>query len=312
MGYGSFLSVLLHVCIFALAVLGLPRLFDPEPVEMGAVAVEIASLSELEAPPPARPEPAEPEPAAAEPPPPPPAAKAAPPPPPAPPSPEPEPALAIPEPRPVPPEAVPAPAPVPKPKAKPAPPPPPKAKPAPPPPPKAVKTVAAKKPPKPRRKPRPPDRMRTVLKNLDRIAAPAPRPKTKPARGEQRAAAPAKATLQERFRQAQARRGDETAVIAQLRLQLEPCWSVPAGAKDVAGIKVPIRIRLQPDGSLAGGPRVENAVRLESDPVYRAVAESALRALRNPRCVPFKLPYGQYDIWKDVVFSFDPKEMLGE
>ncbi len=311
MGYGSFLSVLLHVCIFALAVLGLPRLFDPEPVEMGAVAVEIASLSELEAAaPPARPEPAAP---VAEPPP---AAKAAPPEaPPLPPS--PEPALTIPEPRPVPPEAAPAPAAVPKPKAKPlapepdpAPPPKPKAKPSPPPPPKAVKKVAAKKPPKPRRKPRPPDRMGTVLKNLDRIAAPVPKPKPKPARNEEKAVAAAKPSLQERFRQQ--RRGDESVIIAQLRRQLEPCWSVPAGGKDVAGIKVPIRIRLQPDGSLAGRPVVESAARLASDQMYRTVAESALRALRDPRCVPFNLPYGQYDIWKDVVFSFDPKEMLGE
>ncbi len=299
MGYGSFLSVLLHVCIFALAVLGLPRLFDPEPVEMGAVAIEIASLSELEATgPPARPEPVAP---VAKPPP---AAKAAPP---QAPSLPPSPALTIPEPRPVPPEAAPAPAAVPKPRAKPAPPEPdpaPPPKPQTKPSPKAVKKVAAKKPPRPRA--RPPDRMGTILKNLDRIAAPVP----KPAPDEEKAVAAATPSLQERFQQR--RRGDETVIIAELRHQLEPCWSVPAGGKDVAGITVPIRIRLQPDGSLAGRPVVENAARLASDQVYRAVAESALRALRDPRCVPFNLPYGQYNIWKDVVFSFDPKEMLGE
>ena len=300
MGYGSFLSVLFHVCVFALAVLGLPRLFDPEPVKMGAVAVEIASLSELEA----IATPPGPEPAA---PPPPPAAKAAPPAaPPLPPSPE----LAIPAPRPVPPEAAPAPAAVPEPRAKPLVP---EAVPAPaprpkPPPPKIVKKAVAKPPPRPVRKPRPPDRMQTVLKNLDRIAAPVP--KQKPAPDAEKAAAVPEPSLQERFRQR--RRGDEIVIIAELRRQLEPCWSIPAGGKDVAGIRVPIRIRLQPDGSLAGRPAVEDTARLGSDQMYRTVAESALRALRDPRCVPFRLPYGQYEIWKDVVFSFDPKEMLGE
>jgi hypothetical protein len=94
--------------------------------------------------------------------------------------------------------------------------------------------------------------------------------------------------------------------------QVTPCWSIPAGAKDAVNMSVAIRIRLNPDGSLGGSPRVEDTGRLNRDLFFRAVAESALRALRNPQCMPLKLPYEQYDLWKEITFVFDPKEALGQ
>ena len=91
--------------------------------------------------------------------------------------------------------------------------------------------------------------------------------------------------------------------------QVVPCWSIPAGAKNAGNMRVEIRIRMNPDGTLGASPKVEDTRRMGKDPSFRVMAESALRALRT--CAPFKLPYNQYDMWKDIIFTFDPKEALG-
>jgi hypothetical protein len=49
---------------------------------------------------------------------------------------------------------------------------------------------------------------------------------------------------------------------------------------------------------------------MNSDGYYRAAAESALRALSHPDCVPLKLPLTKYKLWKSFIFNFDPKNML--
>lgn len=95
-----------------------------------------------------------------------------------------------------------------------------------------------------------------------------------------------------------------------VKRQIAPCWSIPAGAQDAASMSVAIRIQLTPDGSLAGQPIVEDSSRMTSDPFFRSVAESALRALRNPRCMPLDLQSDQYDTWKDIMLVFDPREAL--
>ncbi len=77
-------------------------------------------------------------------------------------------------------------------------------------------------------------------------------------------------------------------------------------------MQIGIRIRLNPDGTLRGAPRIDDVGRLQNDSFYRAVAESALWALRNPGCSPLKLPYEQYDLWKDITLNFDPREALGQ
>ena len=50
---------------------------------------------------------------------------------------------------------------------------------------------------------------------------------------------------------------------------------------------------------------------MTADPFFRSAAESALRAVLNRRCQPFKLPPEKYDIWKLMILSFNPKEMFG-
>ena len=96
-----------------------------------------------------------------------------------------------------------------------------------------------------------------------------------------------------------------------VRQQIVPCWNIPGGVKDAQKMQISIHIRLKRDGSLLGSPQVVDRERFRNDQSFRVVAESALRALLNPRCSPLKLPYGDYDIWKDITFNFDPSEALG-
>jgi hypothetical protein len=92
-----------------------------------------------------------------------------------------------------------------------------------------------------------------------------------------------------------------------IRQMVEACWNVPAGAKDAEDLLVRLRIRLRPDGSLARPPEFLDRGRM-SDPFYRVAAESAARAVRQ--CAPYDLPPDQYELWRDLTFNFDPKEML--
>ena len=97
-----------------------------------------------------------------------------------------------------------------------------------------------------------------------------------------------------------------------IKRQVSPCWKIQAGAKNAANMGVAIWMRFNQDGSLSAAPRIQDRGRLGNDPFFRAVAESALRALRDPSCVPIKLPYKQYDMWREIVLNFDPKEALGQ
>jgi hypothetical protein len=315
MRYGLTISALLHVGILILVIVGLPQILKSERTEIASISVEVVSLEELTKRPAKK---TPPKPVAKKPPPKEPdlpkvVKKTPPPAPPPVPAEEPLQALKILEPEPMPPEQ---PKPVPKPQVKPEPPPKPvpkpQVKPAPPPPKKAETKVAVKSPPAPRpkRKPKPPppkpDEFQSLLKNLakekrkvektkaDTPAKTASRPDEKPKRS----------ALQARIMAA--------SLVQAVNRQVTPCWAIPAGAKDAANMSVAIRIRLNPDGALGGQPKVQDSGRLGSDLFFRAVAESALRALRNPQCMPLKLPYDQYDLWKEITFVFDPKEALGQ
>ena len=66
---------------------------------------------------------------------------------------------------------------------------------------------------------------------------------------------------------------------------------------------------MNPDATVRGA-RVVDSARMNSDPYFRAAAESAMRALVHPDCIPLKLPLNKYDVWKNFTFNFDPSKML--
>ncbi len=161
--------------------------------------------------------------------------------------------------------------------------------------------------PKPKAKPKPPpDKLQRLLKNL---AKESKKTQDKPKKKD---APKVAAVTPETPRMSTLERRNLASKLSQLvKLQISPCWSIPGGAKDVQNMRVEIRIQLNTDGTLRGGPEVQDTSRMQGDTFYRAVAESALRALRNPDCNPFRLPVKDYDVWKDISLTFDPREAVG-
>ena len=94
-----------------------------------------------------------------------------------------------------------------------------------------------------------------------------------------------------------------------LRQQIAGCWNIAAGARQAEALSVEIEMRMNPDATVRTA-RVVDGARMKSDPFFRAAAESALRALSHPDCIPLKLPVGKYEVWKSFTFNFDPKNML--
>ena len=94
-----------------------------------------------------------------------------------------------------------------------------------------------------------------------------------------------------------------------IRRQIEACWSLPAGVRDAENLVVDIRVIMNPDGTVRQVSVVDRK-RMAADSLFRAAAESALRAVLNPRCNPLKLPPQKYKQWQTFTLSFDPKEMI--
>jgi hypothetical protein len=94
-----------------------------------------------------------------------------------------------------------------------------------------------------------------------------------------------------------------------IRRQYIECWNPPTGARDARDLVVAIHVDYNPDGSVRRA-QIEDTGKM-SDPFFRSAAESALRAVLNPRCNPLKVPSKKYDSWKSVTLNFNPREMLG-
>jgi hypothetical protein len=107
------------------------------------------------------------------------------------------------------------------------------------------------------------------------------------------------------------RRGAASELGRLIQDQVTPCWNIPIGSKGIRDLQVAMSIDLNPDGTLRGNPTIADMSRYNADPAFQALADSALRALRNPRCSPLKLPYDQYEAWKHINLTFTPPEGVG-
>jgi len=268
-----------HGALITLAYAGLPVLFEPAPVANIPITVEIVTIAEETAAP--RPEP-KPEP-----------------------TPEPEPVVAEAPPEPEPPPPSPPPPPEQRPETPialaaldPEPAPPPERKPAP-------EPAVNKAPPKPRIKPK--KKLRLAF-DADRIAAlldkeeeepqpPKPLVEVEPPPDERPTARIS--NISDRLTLSE---------LDAIKAQIQRCWSVPGGARDGHELIVTIRIYLNPDGSLMRPPEIADASGM-ADPYYRTMAESAVRAVR--KCEPLRVPSTKYEDWREIVLTFNPREMLG-
>ena len=282
-------SVLSHAVIMVIGYFGLPFIQREAVLTDTPIMVEIVNVSELTNAPPPKPEKKPPPKAEKKPPPPPkkPSQTAAPPPPP--PAKDPEVA------------ALPA---EPKPKAKPKPKP--EAKPKP----KPIRKLAKAKP---RRKPKPPDAFTSVLRTVEKLKnRPPPKENKKEDKKPEK-----KETFEQQMAQAlmsRTARHDPLRSLAiseidLVRQQIRECWSLPAGAKEAENLSIEIKMAMNPDGTVRQA-RILDQNRLQSDPFFRAAAESALRAVLNPHCNPLKLPPEKYQQWQNMILIFDPRDMF--
>lgn len=94
-----------------------------------------------------------------------------------------------------------------------------------------------------------------------------------------------------------------------LRQQLSECWKLMAGARYAEDLIVDIKLYMNPDRTIRDA-QILDQFRYFGDSYFRAAADSALRAVRNPSCSPLQLPPEKYEQWKVMTVTFDPREML--
>lgn len=97
----------------------------------------------------------------------------------------------------------------------------------------------------------------------------------------------------------------EIAMIAQIiRSCVASRWNVLSGGISAQETLVRIRLQFNPDGTLNKAPEIMNPQRT---PYFVAISESAVRAVYD--CEPFNLPPPRYEVWRDIVINFQPKDM---
>jgi colicin import membrane protein len=93
--------------------------------------------------------------------------------------------------------------------------------------------------------------------------------------------------------------------LASIRQAISPClkrsWAPPGKSRSA---RVVVRWRLDEDGRLVGDPEMVDPERIPPD---SPVGQSAIKAVRA--CEPFRLPMDKYDLWKEIVFTFDAASM---
>jgi TolA protein len=92
-----------------------------------------------------------------------------------------------------------------------------------------------------------------------------------------------------------------------LRQRLMQLWSIPAGVRDPEELVVVFRIRLKPDGRLLEGPWPQ-LVSSGKTPAAIAARESAARAINRGQPFDMLRPEN-YELWKDIEITFDPRDM---
>jgi len=171
-------------------------------------------------------------------------------------------------------------------------------KPEPPKPPE-VKKVEPPKPPPPKPEPKKPNvdaLVDSILKNQDsktKIQTPEQQPKPVKEITRTAPAAPNLAAVV------------TASEIEGVRSKIRPCWLSPGGAREAPVIT--LTVQMNQDGTPVKAD-IQDAGRYHNDPVFRAAADAAYRAVMNPRCQPWPLPTDRYNGWRTITFNFDPRD----
>ena len=144
--------------------------------------------------------------------------------------------------------------------------------------------------------------LNAVLKDLSKNRpqpAPAPTPPPQPAavQTRSRSNAPSNPLMA-------ATAGEREAI----KQHIEKFWNPPVGARDAQGLVIELQIVVNVDGTVQRVSAVDSA-RKSRDGFFRAAAESAERAVWMAS--PLPIPREKYETFREILFTFDPRELLG-
>lgn len=94
-----------------------------------------------------------------------------------------------------------------------------------------------------------------------------------------------------------------------VRRTISRCWLVPNGARGAKNLTVEIDMVVARDGTVTNASIVDKG-RYQTDPVFRSAADSAKRAVLDPKCNPLPLPAEKFDEWKNLTMNFNPRDMF--
>jgi hypothetical protein len=87
--------------------------------------------------------------------------------------------------------------------------------------------------------------------------------------------------------------------------QFTKCWVLPKDAVDIDS-SVVLNVQLAKDANLVNVTIVNDNGKYKSDPMFRALADSALQAVH--RCTPLKnMPLDKFGVWEYIELNFKPK-----
>ena len=103
---------------------------------------------------------------------------------------------------------------------------------------------------------------------------------------------------------------ETNAILGLITRQIQKCWNVPAGARNAADLVVLVDVDIAEDGTLTFIGFSESAN--YNDEFYRVAADSARRAILDPRCNPLRElpPAEKYGFWSELTLGFDPKQQI--
>jgi outer membrane biosynthesis protein TonB len=100
-----------------------------------------------------------------------------------------------------------------------------------------------------------------------------------------------------------------TGELSAFQRQLSQCWRVLPGVAQAESIAVNLTITVNRDRTV-NNVEISDLARYNSDPTFRAAADNAIRAIRHPDCTPLDLPPNKYDSWNAITLNFDPQRMF--
>lgn len=97
---------------------------------------------------------------------------------------------------------------------------------------------------------------------------------------------------------------------AYLANEISPCWNVWALSEDAQGTVVTLSVSVAPDGRIVPGSVTYMSASTEVQAIIDEAFEAARRAVLRCGAIPFDLPPGRHDDWRDLELTFDPRPFL--